>query len=181
MFSKQKLKPAVILVIIVVAALFGLANCAGDKKPAASAKATPTSSATASPAIAFEQKNLAVGDNTGLTTVVYALKLSKPDEMIKYAGMYGLTSEEFNLVDRYNEDFYKDHVTLLLLVGGPDTARFNVTEINLAGGQLQVQLSEILKTANDSATFYRALVVELESKDLDGAQTAVVQLHQAIG
>lgn len=181
MFSKQTFKPAVILVIIVVAALFGLANCAGGEKPAASATPTPAPSATASAGIAFEQKALAVGDDTGLATMVYALKLSKPDEMIKYAGMYALTSEEFNLVDRYNDAFYKDRVTLLLLVGGPETARFSVKEIDLSGGQLQVQLSEVLKTTNDTATYYRALVVEVAAKDLEGAKTAVVQLHQAIG
>lgn len=177
MFNKQNFKPAVIIVIIVVAALFALTNCTGGGKPraSASAKATPV------PGITFTQKNLNVGDNTGLTTMVYALKLSHPDEMIKYAGIYALTSEEFNLIDRYNDDFYKENITLLLLVGGPDTARFQVSSVTLVGGQLQVQLSERLKTANDTATTYRALVVEIPAKEVEGAKTAVVQLHQVIG
>jgi hypothetical protein len=180
MFGQKLIKPAILLVLAAVMTFIGINACSG-KTPSAAATPKASATATAGSSISFTTAALAVGDTTGLATEVYALKLSKSDEMIKYAGMYSLTSDQFNLVDRYNDEYYADKLTLLLLVGGPATARFEVRKMVLEDGQLVVRLNEVVKSIKDKDVVYRGIVVEVNAADVKAARTAVVQLHMEIG
>ena len=141
--------------------------------------ASPEATATSIPEVPYGVDGLTVGRQDKLSSLLYAMQLSSRDELADMVDEYDLKGEDFNLLSRYDETFFKKNVVIVVLTDAGGGIGFDVTSAHVVGQQLILSMWQTGKL-DETKPEIGGLIVSFNREDVADTENAEIHLQAVV-